>query len=495
MSLHTVWQKALDFHSARTVVVEPSEAKLTSDAGLLALRQFDQQIGLSQRLIDAIGRCDKREPSRLTHSMAVLLRQRFFGILAGYEDQNDHDRLRHDPALQLVCDRLPADRNDNGVDPAALGSQPTLSLFAFHAPCGRQPHRRSGPVESAGRSDRSMARQLRAATGTHHTRCGRLRRSRPLSVLSRGQQQLTLFHGYYGQNQYLPIIWTDEGTGMTLLVGLRHGTCAAYLGADDDLEYIVRRVREKWPPEEHPIEVELRADSGFGSPVMYAKCEELGVSYTIGIGMNAVFKRLSEDLLTEAVSGYEATNQKQRLFMTFAHQAGKWTHPRQIVLKAEAHSAGTNRRAVVTNRPGAAVLPQATYDEYVRRGESENRNKELKCDLAGDRLSNHRFMANFFRLYLHASALNLLVRLRNQLPEPAAKTSAPRVFVPHRANLVTVPDDGSSLRRATPTTWRMRLVKVAAEVTVSARRVLVRLSGSWPHLPTYEAVLTRLGFP
>ena len=200
-----------------------------------------------------------------------------------------------------------------------------------------------------------------------------------------GQQQLTLFHGYYGQNQYLPIIWTEESTGATLLVGLRHGTCAAYLGADDDLAYIVRRVREKWPPEEHTVEIELRADCGFGTPAMYEKCEELGVWYTIGIGMNEPFKRQSDDLLAEAVEAHAASGQKQRLFTTFTHQAKSWTQSRQIVLKAEAHVMGTNRRAVVTNRPGAVLFPEAAYDEYVGRGESENRNKELKCDLAGDR--------------------------------------------------------------------------------------------------------------
>jgi hypothetical protein len=158
-----------------------------------------------------------------------------------------------------------------------------------------------------------------------------------------------------------------------------------------------------------------------------------------------------------------------------------------VVVKAECHAAGTNRRAVVTNRPGATVLPQGVYDECVRRGESENRNKELKVDLFGGRLSDHRFLANAFRLCLHALALNLVVRLRNELPEPDPK--APRRPAPlPDAERVAGPT-GSELRRAQPATWRLRLVKVAAEVTVSCRRILVRLSSAWPSLPTWRLVL------
>src|SRR5207253_9558449 len=110
----------------------------------------------------------------------------------------------------------------------------------------------------------------------------------------------------------------------------------------------------------------------------------------------------SDALLAEAVERYEQTGQPQRLFTAFWYQAQSWAAPRWVVVKAEAHAQGTNRRVVVTNRPGAQVLPQAAYDEYAERGESENRNKEIKCDLEGDRLSDHRYLANLFRLYLHA---------------------------------------------------------------------------------------------
>jgi hypothetical protein len=140
--------------------------------------------------------------------------------------------------------------------------------------------------------------------------------------------------------------------------------------------------------------------------------------------MNSRLRALSDDLLNQAVAEYERTGQPQRAFLRADYQAESWPQPQPVVIKAEAHAQGTNRRAVVTNRPGCAVLPQAVYDGYAMRGESENRNKELKSELQADRLSDHRFLANFFRLYLHAAALNLLVRLRHAVVQPPPTCAA-----------------------------------------------------------------------
>jgi hypothetical protein len=163
-----------------------------------------------------------------------------------------------------------------------------------------------------------------------------------------------------------------------------------------------------------------------------------------------------------------------------------------VIVKAEANAQGTNRRFIVSNRPGARVLAEGTYDEYVARGESENRNKELKCDLASDRLSDHRFLANYFRLYLHAAALNLLVRLRREIAQPPAVAET---AVPREARTGAQRKQYQRLRRrqdplgeGQPWTWRTLLIKVAATVVVSTRRVVVRLAGSWPHLDYFRHV-------
>ena len=179
-----------------------------------------------------------------------------------------------------------------------------------------------------------------------------------------------------------------------------------------------------------------------------------------------------------------------------------------MIVKAEANAQGTNRRFIVTNRAGARIVPVAAYDDYAARGESENRNKELKCDLKMDRTSDHRFMANFFRLYLHAAANNLLVRLRRAFAMPPPPPDA-TLLDPLGAEAVpTAALQGAGRRRfltqrrcadplgeGQPCTWRSLLIKVAAAVTASGRRVLVRLSASWPYLDWYRRLCVFLTSP
>jgi hypothetical protein len=195
--------------------------------------------------------------------------------------------------------------------------------------------------------------------------------------------------------------------------------------------------------------------------------------------------------LEEAVKQYEQTGQPQRLFTAFWYQAESWPHARWTIVKAEAHAQGTNRRAVVTNRPGASLLPPATYDEYTERGESENRNKELKCGLQADRLSDHRYLANLFRLYLHTAAANLLVRLRQAVADPpSAPGEMPREALAgkQRRDYFNHRRERDPLGEGHPCTWRTRLIKVAAEILVRSRRIVVRLASSWPYLNHYRQV-------
>jgi Transposase DDE domain group 1 len=220
--------------------------------------------------------------------------------------------------------------------------------------------------------------------------------------------------------------------------------------------------------------------------------------------MNSRLRALSDDLLNQAVAEYERTGQPQRTFLLVDYQAESWPAPRPVVIKAEAHAQGTNRRAMVTNRPGCAVLPQAVYDGYAMRGESENRNKELKSELQADRLSDHRFLANFSRLYLHAAALNLLVRLRHAVVQPPPTPAELGLPVELPTEAIDAPDrkrffnkrrERDPLGEGFACTWRTRLIKVAAEVITRARRVVVRVSGSWPHLDQFLRVSRAVSGP
>jgi hypothetical protein len=140
---------------------------------------------------------------------------------------------------------------------------------------------------------------------------------------------------------------------------LRHGTAAAFLGAGDDLEYLVTRLRAVWPN----VRIRVRGDGGFGNPTMYAVCERLEITYTFGLSTNAVLERASAELLAEAVRLWDETRQPQRLFAGFWYRAGSWPVSRLVVVKAQANAQGTNRRFVVTNRAGASWHLEATYDE------------------------------------------------------------------------------------------------------------------------------------
>jgi len=468
VSIQTAWQATFDFGDNRPIVVEPSAARLTSDAGLLPLRQFDEHIGLTRQFAQALD--DPRDPELCDHSFLEMVRSRIFGILAAYEDQNDHDALRHDPVFKLIADRSP--------DAEPLASQPTLSRFENAVSIASLKRLRDRFIDqfiaSFATPPKHLTFDIDAVDDPAH-----------------GEQQLVLFHGYFDQYQYFPSFITSADNDQTVVLSLRPGAVHAALGADDDLEHLVRRLRQVWPD----VHIHVRGDCGYGVPWMYNVCERLGVDYTFGISGNSILKQHSEALLEQAQAQFAVTREPQRLFDGFWYQAGTWDRLRWVIAKAEAHAKGTNRRFIVTNRPGARVLPQAAYDDYAARGESENRNKELKCDLAIDRTSDHRFMANYFRLYLHAAAHNLLVRLRrgiacppstpldstsaNAVPTEALDGAARRRYFARRRQV-------DPLGEGHPCTWRSLLIKVAAEVTVSTRRILVRLSSAWPYLDWYR---------
>jgi Transposase DDE domain group 1 len=465
MSVQSAWQGSFSFLENLPIVVEPSAALLTSDAGLLPFRELDQRLHLTEQFAQALD--DPRDLELVSHTFLEMTRCRVYGILADYEDQNDHDALRADPIFKLMAGRAP-----DGPD---LASQPTHSRFE-----------NAISVRSLFRLRDVFIDQFIAsfATAPQHLTFDIDAVDDP----AHGEQQLVLFHGYFEQYQYFPSFITCADNDQVVVLSLRPGAVHAALGADDDVEYLVNRLRQAWPD----VHVHVRGDAGNGVPWMYAVCERLRIDYTFGLSSNAVLKRHSDALLERAVAAFAATGQAQRLFEAFWYQAGTWELPRWVIVKAEANALGTNRRFIVTNRSGAQVLPEATYDDYAARGEGENRNKELKCGLLIDRTSDHRFLANFFRLYLHGLAYNLLVRLRRAvasppaplLPEPPAEVLEGRA----RRNHFSRRRAHDPLGEGQPCTWRSLLIKVAAEIVVSTRRIVVRLCGTWPHLDWYRRV-------
>jgi hypothetical protein len=445
MSSQTADQLNFDFLPHLPLLVQQHQGQLSSDAGLLPLRQFDQQWNYTTRLAQCL--FDPKPDRR--HSLLSMTRQRLFGILAGYEDCNDHDTLRDDPVFKLIADRLPDDR--------PLASQPTLSRFENLAT----------PAVLQKLIDFTTATGIERLRQTHG---GALPASITLDLdatddPTHGQQQLTLFHGYFGQYQYFPLIISEPTTKHVFLAWLRPGTVHAALGADDDLMRVVNALRHARPD----IAIHVRGDAGFGVPWMYKICEENGLTYTFGFSSSPRLKRLTEPLMDQAVQQYQQTNQKQRLFDGFTYQADTWDCCRTVIAKAECHGVGTNLRFVITNRPDIVSSDdgQREYDHYIQRGESEQRMDELKNGLHMDRLSCHRFMGNFFRLLLHTAAFNLLNAARDHQDLPEV------------------------LRVGQPCTWRTMLIKVAAIVVQTTRRIVVKLATNWPWWPMYRHVSRR----
>lgn len=446
-------QFSFDFLPQLPVVVQRHAGQISSDAGLLPLRQFDERWNYTSRMVrcldDSLRHAQGRPNPSREHSLLSMLRQRMFGILAGYEDCNDHDTLRDDPVFKLIAGRLPEDealasqptlsRFENGVTPAVLQK---LIDFTITTGIERLKQKHGGKLPA------SITLDLDATDDSTH-----------------GHQQLTLFHGYYGQYQYFPLIISEPTTRHVLVAWLRHGTAHAALGAEDDLMRVVNALRNQKPD----IQIHVRGDAGFGMPWMYQICEENGLTYTFGFSSNARLKKLTQDLMERAIEQHGQSKEKARLFECFQYKCDSWPHARTVVAKAECHDGGTNLRFVVTNLPGVITDEEGrkTYDDYVQRGESEHRMDELKNGLCMDRLSCHRFMANFFRLILHTAAMNLLNAVRDH-------PTLPQV-----------------LRAGQPCTWRLMLIKVAAQVVQSTRRIVVKLAAQWPWWPMYQSVATR----
>ena len=470
MSLHDVWQLSFGFLSKKPVCVQPVDENLSTDAGLLLFRQWDEQQQLTKGFVEQLDD-SRRDPD---HTMLEMVRSRTFGILAGYEDQNDHDALRTDAVFKLLADRLPEDDD--------LASQPTLSRFENAMTPKSLLQLEQWFIERFVNSFDEPPRELTLDVDV-------------FDDPTHGKQQLTFFHGYYKQYQYLVRVFTCTENDQVVLPVLLHGTADVGLGVTLDLQRIVQALRARFPG----VLIRLRADSGFAKPKLYEACERLDIDYSVGIGMYPPLQRNSEELLEKAVDQYEATAQPQRLFTGFDYQAQSWHQPRWVVVKCEANAQGTNRRAVVTNRPGGRTLPQGVYDEYAERGESENRNKELKCELRADRLSDHRYMANCFRMFLHGLSHNLLVSLRQAIANPPAEEATGSYLdqdavpaeagTPHqRRQYFNRRRKADPLGEGHACTWRMRLIKVAARIKVTARRVRVFLSGSWPYLHHFRDV-------
>lgn len=407
---------------------------VSSDAGLLLLSLADKQLGLLKAVAKAIP--DKRDPSKVQHSIEDMLRQRVFGICLGYEDLNDHQSLRSDVAFQTSV----------GTD-ETLASSSTLCRFENKANREMAFDIHKVIVDQFVASFKKPPKELILDFDS-------------TDDLVHGNQIGRFFHGYYGNYCFLPLY---VFCGQKLLVAyLRQANQDGATHAAAILKLLVIRLRIAWPD----VRIIFRADSGFCRQTILNWCDRKKVYYIVGIARNKVLEKRLSPLMAISKNQFDISGQKQRFFTEFIYGAGSWIRPRKIIGKAEYSSDGANPRFIVTNLDGD---PQALYDEvYCARGDMENRIKEQQLYLFADRTSCHEWYANQFRLLMASLAYIILEYIREK-------------------GLV-----GTELECARVDTIRLKLLKIGAVITKNTRRICFMLSSHYPYQSLFAQVYEKL---
>ena len=424
----------LGFGFQPKLVVDFAGGTLTTDAGLLLVREFDEQLGLSADVVSRI--TDTRDARYVTHDLVELVRQRLYQIAAGYEDVNDANRLRHDPTFQIVA----ADGR------TTLGSQPTLSRLenAIEWPA----------IQRLARTGVDWFCAYAYGPDEH-----------PADLVLDLDSTDDPTHGRSNSRSFMAgttstCITRSSGSRVVPGCCCARGCAPAAIRARRASSTISPICSDRWGRRFPHTPIFLRGDAGMATPAVEAKLEAEGVYYVLGIGTNRVFKRRVAPVAAKAQARYERRGRPVHIRTSFWHRAKSWPHHRRILVKVDVTAAGLNVRFMVTNRRGRAADLIAWYDD---RGTSENWIKELKLDIHADRLSCHRFRANACRLQLHSVALLLLAYFR-------------------RAVLA-----GTRLAAATIGTIRLHLLKVAGRVVRSVRRLWFHLASHWPGQPLFTS--------
>jgi len=423
---------------SKTVVADFLGGRLTTDGGALLLRELADRLGLFDALDTAIP--DPRNPVFIIHDQKAMIAQRVIAIALGYEDLNDHQTLRTDPALQMAAGHIPD-------EDLSLASPPTLCRLENRIQ--RQTLVRIGAVlvdqfiASHPQPPEHLILDFDATNDPVH-----------------GRQEGRFFHGYYDHYCFLPlyVFCGDE----LLTAYLRPSNIDASKHSRALLKLLVARLRQAWPE----VKITIRADSGFCRWRLMRWCDSQGLGYVLGLARNPVLERLATDWTARAKRQFLKTGQPQRIFGSFSYAASSWDRPRRVIIKAEHNAKGSNPRFIVANVP---VDPQELYEDvYCQRGDMENRIKEQQMDLFADRTSCHRYLANQFRLLLSSAAYVLVQALRRTALRE------------------------TDLETAQVGTIRLKLLKVAARVVVTARRVVFHLASSYPFQEQFRVVLGRI---
>jgi hypothetical protein len=420
--------------------------RLSSDGGVLVLREIEDRLGIADRLASNL--TDSRAPANIQHSFADMIRARMFAISNGHEDCDDLDILRFDPAFKLACGRL----SESGAD---LMSQPTLSRLE-NAPSWRELARMGLAMidlfcDSFARVPNHIILDIDDTADAVH-----------------GDQQLSLFNAHYDEYCFQPIHIFDAATGKPVLSLLRPGKRPSGEEAANILRHVISRIRGNWPR----IKITMRGDGHYGTRQVMDYLEDQGCGYIFGLPGNARLKKLghpwSEDV---AVRRAQSGKEKVRRYFQTTYRARSWSRERHVIARVEATTKGADIRFVVTNLAtrGQSSKAKVLYEKvYCARGNMENMIKEHKLYTKSDRTSCHRWEANQFRLFLHTGAYWLLLKLRQAAPRK------------------------SIWRKATFETLRNAFLKIAVRIEELKSRVTIAMPTTYPHQSALISITTRI---
>ena len=439
---------------SKSLVARFDERHGSSDGGAILLKACDATLGLSRRLAACL--VDRRQESKVEHSVRDLLRQRLFGIACGYADGNDAARLANDPIHKLLLDR-------DAITGAMLASQPTLSRFE----------------NAARRADLyRMGEALAESVIERHRRLLGRRRVKHLTIdldptddPTHGAQQLTFFNGHYDSWCYLPVAafvtFNGEPEQYLLSYVLRPGNAPATRGAIGILRRLLKRLREAFPR----ARVLVRLDGGFASSEIFEFLEAQRCDYVVAMAKNKRLAKRATRLMGTARRLSRRSGRTAHVYGQTQYAARRWSRRRRVIIKAEVvrhpgREPKMNPRFVVTNLRAA---PRRLYEKiYCARAHVENRIKELHHGLEIDRTSCPRFLANQFRVLLTAAAYVLMQELRRRAA-------------------------GTGLARAQVSTLRERLLKLGARIERSVRRIVVHLPRSCAYQHEWRRIALAVG--
>ena len=444
-------------HFQRKVSASFDGGMITSEAGSLLLRQVEQRTGM----VGQFAHCfrDYRDADKVEHRVGELIAQRVYGICLGYEDLNDHDQLRRDPLLAVLCgkrDVAGQERRREQDRGSAGAGKSTLNRLELTPADADQRARYKKIVmdekavdellvnlymQSQAQAPEQIVLDLDATDDPVH-----------------GQQEGRFFHGYYRAYCYLPLyIFIGE---QLVCARLRSSNIDASAGSVEEVARIVKQLRQVWPQ----VRIILRADSGFCRDQLMSWCEQQRVDYVFGLAKNSRLRRKLGKAMKQARTQYRESGQATRVFVEFKYRTRKsWSQRRRVIGKAEYLQKGENPRFVVTSLGTAAMEARVLYEEfYCARGEMENRIKEQQLGLFADRTSTAFMRSNQLRLYFSSIAYCLMEALR-------------------RLGL-----KGTEMAEAQCSTMRVRLLKIGAQIRITVRRIWISMAAGHPGATVFE---------